>query len=185
MAKFDPALLSVLAVLLGAVQVVIGLVSVVLGYLQLRLQQRLMPQQEKLPEGASDPGALPPESWVMRLLNSPWVLPPSFIALDVWWLVHDLRSPAPLTRFDIYNIATMAAAIFFNLSWMSLNSVRRQMRQQAEAMLDACRKISGGIYGLKESVGKGLVPKAEMEKLRGDLENLRGVVVKPPRRGKK
>jgi hypothetical protein len=109
----------------------------------------------------------------MRWVNSPWVFPCSFIVLNIWWLAHDFHSHASVTRLDVYNIATVAAAIFFDVFWMSLNGLRQQVRTLDTLAVTAFRRIREGTDKLRESVEGGLVPKSELEKLRGELENLR------------
>jgi hypothetical protein len=173
--------------LLIVVQVVTALLQIVLTPLfQVWLEQRAA-SKTKPPETELALDALPHEVWFMRLINSPWILPPSFVALDVWWLVYNSRSRAPITRLDIYNIASMAAAIWFNIYWVSLNMMRRQMRQRDAVVLSGFRNISevisAGVNRLKESVQGLSVPKDELEKLeklRGELEKTRGALEKLP-----
>lgn len=169
--------------LLIITNLVTGLLTAVLTPL---FQQWLQQSQTKpIAEIVSELSVLPHEGWFMRLLNSPWVFPPSFIVLDVWWLIHNSRSRAPITRLDVYSIATMATAIFFNLFWMSLNAVRQEMRKHHALVIGVFGKITDGINRLKETVQEGIAPSPELERLRGALDNLRAESEKLRRGAKK
>lgn len=156
--------------LLIVTQFVAQIVAALLSNL---INQRPASRPESSPETVQVQGLpSPKEGWLRRLLNSPWV-PLSFIVLDVWWLIHDSRSHALITRLDVYNIATMTAAIFFNALWMSLNVLRQQFRKQDATVIAGFRNVGEGINRFKELVQEGLVPKSELEKLRSELGNLR------------
>ncbi|HUL16389.1 MAG TPA: hypothetical protein VLV88_10355 [Terriglobales bacterium] len=113
--------------------------------------------KKRLTQAKPTPETMPGPNRFMGLLRSPWILPPSFIAADVLWLVYDFRShdhTFAITRLEVYNIAAMATAIWYNLSWMSMSLMRQALRHQGETMVASFQQISEGLKGTTKALAE-------------------------------
>ncbi len=130
-----------ITLLLIGTQFVASIAGPILGEV---IKARMSGPAKPTPETAPPKRPQPSEGWFMRWVRSPWIFPCSFIVINVLWLLNDFHSHAPVTRLDIYNIASVAAAIWYDVFWMSLNLLRRELRRQGATTAAAFQQIAEG-----------------------------------------
>lgn len=77
--------------------------------------------------------------WLPRFLQSPLGLPPAVILINLYLLVSEVRSTAPITRMAIYQISASVAGIFYGLALFLLNTAWQAIRHQWEINLDQAK----------------------------------------------
>src|ERR1700675_1808181 len=70
--------------------------------------------------------------WFIRLSNSPWILPPFLMLINIYALLSDFRKTTPVTRLTVYQISSYVAGIWYACTIFLLNIAWRSIRDQWE-----------------------------------------------------
>ena len=69
---------------------------------------------------------------IIRVVNSPWLIPPFLILLNIYSVLSELRKATPITRWTVYIISTAVAGIWYGCVLMNLNLAAQSSRSQSE-----------------------------------------------------
>jgi hypothetical protein len=100
--------------------------------------------------------------WLTRFLQSPWLLPPFLMLVNLYTLVGELRSTAPITRGAVYHISTAVAGMLYGATLLLLNIAWQSFRQQWQLnieqskfdhkIIDILRALAGSVHTTAETL---------------------------------
>jgi hypothetical protein len=134
--------------------------------------------------------------WIVRISNSPWILPPLLIVLNIYWLRVELHKSASVTRWTVYQMALDAAGLwygvvlfFLNTAWGSIRhqwEINREQRETNKEIIDILRasnrsqsEIDRHIIDLISDLAKSIHVVARSLELAANNQLLESELAKP------